>query len=251
MISSGTKRGLAAVAVSALAVAGLPFLASSASADTGDEFQFVAAGPTRNSVDATAIGGFVVLKSKAGTVSAADAQSATTGIKAIGTDLTSPANNASQTVSPNLAGIQVAADDASNPFGGLDGYDEIYVPVKVFTPTAGSTANYALYLDDNNSGTVQATEPRAAVTQSTSGAPASISVDPASQTAASGAQSGNYVGTVKDSAGRTTQLLAAGEALSVVPDADTQIQLVTTPASAEGAAGAPAPVSPIAVAQRR
>ena len=44
MISSGMKRGLAATAVSALAVAGLPFLASSADAAAGDQMQAMTAG---------------------------------------------------------------------------------------------------------------------------------------------------------------------------------------------------------------
>lgn len=204
--SSGIKRGLAATAVAALAVTGIPALASSASAASGDEIQFVAAGPTRDSVDGAAIGGYIVLKTKGITEAEAEAS-----LAVIGTDLSSPANNANQTIVPNLtpALVQFMADGATNPFGGADGYDEIYVPVKVDTASAGQTANYAIYLNDDATPGVQSTEPRAAVQQATSGAPAALSIAPVSQTAPVGVNSGDYTATVKDSAGRTTQLMGA------------------------------------------
>lgn len=210
MNSSGIKRGLAATAVGALAVTGLPFLASSASAAPGDELQFVGAGPTRDSVAAGAPGGYVVLKAK-GVADQADAQAR---IKAIGTDLTSSPNNANQSVQVNTAGILFAADGPTNMFGGTDGYAEIYVPVKVDTATTGATANYALFLDDDDSvapaggdGVVQSTEARVQVQQATSGAPATVEVAPVTQTAPVDVDSGDYTLTVKDAAGRTTQLI--------------------------------------------
>ncbi len=64
MNSSGIKRGLAGSAVAALAVTGLPFLASSASAASDDELHFVSAGPTRDGIT-NAVGGYVTLKAKA------------------------------------------------------------------------------------------------------------------------------------------------------------------------------------------
>ena len=69
MISSGIKRGLAASAVSALAVAGLPLLASSASAAAGDSIAVAWVGPVLNG---GTMGGVVVLKTKG--VSQAEAE---------------------------------------------------------------------------------------------------------------------------------------------------------------------------------
>lgn len=246
MNSSGIKRGLAASAVAALAVTGIPALASSASAAPGDELQFVAAGPTRDSIAGTAPGGYVVLKAK-GVADLADAQAR---ITAIGTDLVSSEDNANQSVEVNSGGIVFMADAASNPFGGADGYSEIYVPVRVDTATVGATASYALFLDDGTAG-VQSTEARVQVQQATSGAPASITVEPSVQTAPAGVQSGNYVGTVKDAAGRVTQILGGGaEDITINPDADTSIQKVSTPASAEGANDGNIVVGVADVAQR-
>ncbi|GAB6986703.1 hypothetical protein [Nocardioides pyridinolyticus] len=247
MNSSGIKRGLAGSAVAALAVTGLPFLASSASAASDDELHFVSAGPTRDGIT-NAVGGYVTLKAK-GVVSTADAQAR---IKAINTDLDGTPNNANQTIDVIETGIVWIADAASNPNGGLDGYDEILVPVAVDTATTGATASYALFLDDfaapdtTGDGVVQSTEARVQVKQTTSGAPASLTLDPVTQTAPANVQSGDYVGTVKDSAGRTTQFLST-ESATIDPDATTQVQKA---GDAEGAADAPVTIAAADVAQR-
>ena len=65
MNSSGTKRGLAVAAVSALAVAGIPALATSANAATGDTLTVVSAGPALNGGN---VGAVVVLKTSGRTV---------------------------------------------------------------------------------------------------------------------------------------------------------------------------------------
>jgi len=211
MNSSGIKRGLAGTAVAALAVTGLPFLASSASAASG-EIVFGAAGPTRDSVAATATGGIVVLKVKSGVVDADAAK-----IKAIATDLTTSANTPTQAVAVQNGSIPAMNPDSSSDVFGADGYQEMYVPVRVDTSVTGASATYALWLDDDSDGVVDAGEARTQVTQQTSGAPATVTVDPLQQTAPASVASGNYTGTLKDSAGRTTQLLGAGESVTIDP----------------------------------
>lgn len=220
MNSSGIKRGLAASAVAALAVAGLPFLASSANAATGDEVVLGSVGPTLNGGD---VGGVVVLKTK--NISEAEAEgdptaANTTAFQLTNTTLNGSPTNANQAVS--LVGVPVYTADASDTHPG-DGYNEVTLHVAVTTSDPGAIANYALYLDDSNAGandeTVQASEARVQVSQQTSGALASLDVSPATQSAAQGINSGNYTVTAKDSAGRTTQLMAADTvAVTIAPD---------------------------------
>src|SRR4051794_31564135 len=69
MNSSGIKRGLAGSAVAALAVTGLPFLASSASAAAGDTLTVLSTGPALNGGNEGAV---VVLRAKDGSVDVND-----------------------------------------------------------------------------------------------------------------------------------------------------------------------------------
>ena len=204
MNSSGIKRGLAATAVAALAVTGLPLFASSASAETGDVIEVGSVGPTRNG---GSVGGVVVLKTKNITEAEAegDPAGAVPALKLANTALNAGPNASNQTVAikglPVFAGSGTAGDSNKT-----DGFDEVTLRVTVTTPSAGQTANYAIYLDDNDSDTVQAGEQRVQVAQSTSGAVTSAAITPATQTAPAGVDSGNYTLTLKDSAGRVTQL---------------------------------------------
>jgi len=211
MNSSGIKRGLAATAVAALAVTGLPFLASSASANAGGEMSVLFTGPVRNAGD---VGGVIVLKTK--DIDAAEldiANEALTGLP----------NNANQSAS--IVGTPYTLAGAA---GG--GYDITVVHVKATTTSPGGNVKYALYDDFDNGATVttadvDAGEQRVQVSVTTAGAPASFAVTPASQSAASGVFSGDYVATLKDSEGRTTQLLA-GETASIGTDATTQLRFL-------------------------
>ncbi|GAA4380208.1 hypothetical protein [Nocardioides caricicola] len=209
MNSSGIKRGLAATAVSALAIAGIPLLASSASAEPGDEIVLGSVGPTLNG---GTTGGVVVLKTK--NISEAQAEgdpgaANTAAFQLSNTNLNGSPTNANQAVS--LVGVPVWVESGTaNDSNKTDGYDEVTLRVAVTTSDPGAAAAYAIYMDDATTGgddqTVQASEARVQVSQTTSGALASVEIAPASQTVAAGNTSGDYTVTLKDSAGRTTQL---------------------------------------------
>lgn len=202
MISSGTKRGLAAAAVSAMAVAGLPFLASSASAADATALQLAYVGPTR---DAGTTGGLLILKMKG--VTGVDDFSK---LKVAATNLTDSASDVNQTIGdPTLIDFQ--PDGATNRFGGADGYSEAYFLVPVDTTSVGDTFKYAAYWDNDDAGTnsvpdVDTNDQRVQVTGKTTGAPASLSIAPAKQTAPENVDSGDYTLTLKDSGGNVTQL---------------------------------------------
>lgn len=211
MISSGIKRGLAASAVSALAVAGLPLLASSASATAGDSIAVASVGPVLNGGDQ---GGVVVLKTKG--ITAAN-------LKLIGSDLTSSANNPTQSVS--IVSRSVAAEGTANDSNKTDGLDEITLHIKATTANAGDVAKFAVYEDEfvapatAGNDAVDAGEARQQVSMTTSGPVATIGVSPASQSVASGIESGDYTVSLKDAAGRATQL-ATTDAITVVGGGD-------------------------------
>jgi len=211
MNSSGIKRGLAATAVAALAVTGLPFLASSASANAGGEMSVLFTGPVRNAGD---VGGVIVLKTK--DIDAAELDIANESLNGL-------PNNANQSAS--IVGTPYTLVGAAG-----NGYDITVVHVKATTTSPGGNVKYALYDDFDNGATVStadvdAGEQRVQVSVTTAGAPASFAVTPASQSAASGVFSGDYVATLKDSEGRTTQLLA-GETASITTAATTQLRFL-------------------------
>ena len=219
MNSSGIKRGLAASAVAAMAVTGLPFLASSASADTGDVINVASTGPVLNGGTE---GGVVVLNTKG--VNPANLELANTTLNA---GPNGPTQNVSIVGTPTVVNSGAAGDTTPN-----DGLDQITVRIAVTTPTAGGTANFAVYedeadtavVDDNGTpadptddtttmeqnGSVDADEARAQVSMTTSGPVAAIAVTPASQTSAQNVPSNPYTVTLRDSAGRLTQLPANG-----------------------------------------
>ncbi len=236
MNSSGIKRGLATTAVSALAVAGIPFIASSASAATGDSIEVASVGPVRN---AGTQGGVVVLKTKG-----VDEDN----IRLSATDLTSRADSPSQTV--EIVGSEIALSGTANDTNKTDGLDEITLNVRVSTPAAGGNFAFAVYEDEDNDtadsdpGTpgiqldgvsdlpltgaqapdVDATEARANVTGSTAGAPTSIAISPETQTTSAGVPTGDYTATIRDASNNLTQLTAgetfvlAGTGVTFTPD---------------------------------
>ncbi|WP_296605949.1 hypothetical protein, partial [Nocardioides sp.] len=203
----GIKRGLAVSAVSALAVAGVPALASSASAAVGDTFTVVSAGPALNG---GTDGALVTLRAKDGVI--------TPGlIKAVGTSgttLGTEDNDAQNVEVVSTAGpVNDTADSA---------YEFIQVRVAVTTTNPGDTAAFRLFEDDTNAGTLDASEARQPVSISTAGAAASLVVAPSSQSAPQGLESGEYTVTVKDAAGRTTQL-ASGQNIGLTSDAEVTV----------------------------
>jgi hypothetical protein len=234
MNSSGIKRGLAVSAISALAVAGIPALASPASAETGDVATVAYTGPIRNAGN---VGGLIVLKTK-GIDSLADAQARLQIVDAdlVGTDtLSSPA----QTVVLDRSTIDFEADDEDNEFGGDDGFDEVSFRVTATTPSPGDAVRFAAYFndvvqvdDDSNPATpanddsstggntpgdgtldtpvgnsaVDSDEARVQIDTVTSGPVASLTITPANQTAPAGQESEDYTLTLRDSDNRLTQL---------------------------------------------
>ncbi|TIC81662.1 DUF1090 domain-containing protein [Nocardioides sp. GY 10127] len=182
MNSSGIKRGLAVSAISALAVAGVPFIASPASAASGDSLTFTSAGPVRN-------GGSVGAK-----ISFKYTGDVTDGtFMVIGSDLTSDADTPTQTIGTPGA---VTVDPATKT-----GY--VFVPVT--TSADGASYSFAIYEDEGTAG-VQANEARMVVSGTTSGVPASVVISPDTQTAPAGTYTDDYTVTLKDSSGRVTQL---------------------------------------------
>lgn len=216
MNSSGIKRGLAASAVSALAIAGVPLLATSASAAPGETLTVVSVGPTLNGGD---LGGQVHLKLSS-TIDEDDIDGTVSDLEVANPNLNGPASNGNQAV--EIVDVTFIANGDALDSNKTDGLDEAIVDVKVTTSDTGATATYAIYVDDDGGHTaatagppatpeipdVDAGEARVQVSQVTSGPLASLDVAPAAQNTAQGVESGAYTVTAKDAQGRTTQLLS-------------------------------------------
>jgi hypothetical protein len=196
MNSSGIKRGLAASAVSALAVAGIPALASSAHAAPGDSITVASVGPVRN---AGTTGGVVLLKTKG-----VDE----TNLELVASNLTGSGSPtvADATQSVTLLSATRVANGTTGDSDPTDGLDEITARLAVTTPSAGGAFNVAIYEEEGGSAGVDAAEPRAQVSGITSGPIAALEITPASQTAPEGQASAPYTLNLRDSAGRLTQL---------------------------------------------
>ena len=230
MNSSGIKRGLAASAVAALAVAGLPLLATSASA--APTASLVYSGPTRNG---GTIGGMQVI-----TVSEFPDGDGTPGppigaqrLKIIGSDLTTPATDVFG--KPAIASATYS--------GSPTGTGAVVAMVTATTPTDGDTVKYALWVDVDNDNVVDGNEPRVQVSTVLTGAPTSVDVTPASQTVTTDEFSGDYTAVLKDAAGRDTQLSGA-EVATIDAPASTTLQTLdplstpTSPAYVDQGTGA-------------
>ncbi|WP_435745888.1 hypothetical protein [Nocardioides sp. SYSU DS0663] len=204
MNSSGIKRGLAATAVGALAVTGVPALATSASAEVGDVLQVVS---TTNARNAGQVGALVVLN--------------TSGVNENNLEL------AATNLDPNEdSGTQsVEIVDAVRILSGAPGdatpnnnLDQINVRVTVTTPNAGDTAEFVIFEDEGEDtdndpatpavfdGQVDAAEARAQASVQTAGPVANLTVTPSSQSAPAGQTSAPYTVTLRDAGGRQTQL---------------------------------------------
>ncbi|MDN4160218.1 beta strand repeat-containing protein [Nocardioides abyssi] len=219
MNSSGIKRGLAVSAISALAVAGIPALASPASADTGDVLTVASVGPARNG----GTEGALVRLNTSGIIPS--------NLEVIGTNLTSPATNGTQAVAIVGRSAVIASGSAQDTTPG-DGLAQIVLEVTVTTPTAGDTANFVVFEDEADTdlpndnpdagptvrnGAVDADEARTAVAVQTSGPVASVDITPANQTSPAGVASAPYTVTVRDSANRLTQLTGLEDLDLTVP----------------------------------
>ena len=199
MNSSGIKRGLAAGAVAALAVTGLPFLASSASAAPGDSIAIGSVGPIRNANDD---GGKVVLKTKG-----VDP----TKLELAASSLAGTPNTPNQTV--DIVGTPtIVANAATGDSDPKDGLDEITLYITATTPAANSPIAFAIFEDEGATpnGNVDAAEPRVQFTATTAGAPASVDISTRQPATAVGSPVSFSV-EVKDAAGNLTQLLDGEE----------------------------------------
>ncbi|GGO71397.1 beta strand repeat-containing protein [Nocardioides deserti] len=208
MNSSGIKRGLAVSAISALAVAGIPALASPASADVNDVINVAFEGPARNGSTGAGNGAIIVLETKG--ITELEAQNLTV----VDNDLEGSANDATQTIGA-VTVLDYREDDGTpapaetNEFGNNDGFDEIVIQVPVTTTDVGDTAEFAVYLEEGGTAGVDATEPRAQLSIQTGGVPTTAEISPNSQTTAAGQQSAPYTVTLRDAGGRLTQLTGA------------------------------------------
>jgi hypothetical protein len=202
MNSSGIKRGLAGSAVAALAVTGLPFLASTADAAVGDNFTVTYTGPALNGGDE---GALVVIRAEDGEI--------TPGLlKAVGTTGTTTGSEDTADQNVEVLSASPAVNDPAN-----NAYEFIEVRVAVTTAANGDTANFRLFEDDApTNDTLDASEARQTVSISTAGPLASVDVSPATQSSPENIESGAYTVTLKDAAGRTTQLLEADQ-LNITP----------------------------------
>lgn len=201
MNSSGIKRGLASTAVAALAVTGLPFLASSASAAATDisALQLGSVGPVR---DGGNQGGVVVLKVKEGSTSITPANFLLSRTDDRTQDADIPGKQDITRVGNSAV---IDENDPADSTPG-DGFDEVHLNVGVLTAKAGNSYAYSVYYDANVDGDYDLGEPVVDVTGTTVGDPVGFSISPSSQTTAEGTPSGKYTVALVDSSNRPTQL---------------------------------------------
>jgi len=198
MNSSGIKRGLATTAVTALAVAGLPLIASSASAATGDSMTLVSVSPARNGGDAGVLIQVTVKGINENNVKIADSNLADFD-----------PNTPNQTIG-SLSVHQVIADKAAGDSNPNDGLDEVVFKVsKITTSADGGDFKFALFEDEANPTDVDADEARVQVTGKTAGAVKAVTVSPGSQSAPLDTDSGKYKVSLVDANGQPTQLSGA------------------------------------------
>jgi hypothetical protein len=205
MNSSGMKRGLAATAISALAVTGLPFLATSAGAAPGDNFTVAFTGPALNGDSQGAV---VVIRAEVNEIDETLLEVTSTTSPDAGSE-----DTGEQTV--DIVGTPTASPDPAN-----SAYELIEVRIQTTTTTTGATASFRLFENDGTDpDALEASEARQPVSITTAGPLAQIDVSPASQTSAAGVESAPYTVTIKDSAGRTTQL-AAAETITIADEGE-------------------------------
>lgn len=222
MNSSGIKRGLATTAVTALAVAGVPFIATSASAASGDSLGYLSTGALRNGNTA---GGEFYLSSSSNDLEASFAGGDLYVVNAdySGTPRVVDGTKEITSAAFDLDIIDVVLRDP-NPSNAIspekypDGLYHYTVRAAVTTGTA-SSAKFGLFEDADGNGSVSASDPKVSLDITPTGAPASVEVSPATNTTATNVASPDYNVTVKDAGGKVTQLIA-GEALTISTTSD-------------------------------
>jgi hypothetical protein len=216
MNSSGIKRGLATTAVSALAIAGLPLFASSASAVvTGAaEIKVVSKSGVRQGGD---VGGLITLNVK-GIYEQVTANGVDDGATEIplaanfklgrqSAPGTSPATETGSSTAALVPGsVNVIADGAAGDTVKNDGYDTVTLRVTATTATVGGTAPFAIYYDDDADG-YDLGEPLVKDSVTTVGAPTKATLTPATTTAAKD-QAVDYTLKLVDANGNPTQTLS-------------------------------------------
>jgi hypothetical protein len=200
MNSSGiVKKGLAASAISALAITGVPALVTSASAAPGDVIQIQSVGPARN---AGTEGAIIVLNTSG--VPNEDL------LEIADLDGTGDGNDNTQAVAI-IASDRVASGAAGDSTPN-DGLDQITLRVTVTTPPGGDDVANFLIFEDEAGGTdnvADVTEARVPVAVETTGAPTTLEITPPSQTSPAGTPSAPYTVTIRDAEGDLTQLTGA------------------------------------------
>lgn len=231
MNSSGIKRGLAASAVAALAVAGIPALATSASAAVGDSFTVVSTGPALNGANAAGEGALVTIRFKDGTITPASLATAGTTTDAVNSE-----DTGSQTVGTVTAGAPY-----NDPADAT--YDFLDVRIPVTTPAPGQTATFRLFENDGaNAGALEASEARQQVSIKTGGPVAGLAITPNTQTSPEGIPSGNYTLQLLDQGNNPTQLAAAetvdltASGVATVTDGSGTPQVIDSTEAAGGSA---------------
>lgn len=226
MNSSGIKRGLATTAVSALAIAGIPFIASSASASATD-LTIAYQGPARSGGDQGAV---VIFSVPQGTViNPGDVKL----FKSDNTGLLTPTPNQSASIvdrganglpgggDGNANDVTVVAD--ADMVGDPATTDEYQVNIAATAANGVNSVNFSLVIDKGAPNAVDPTDLRTPVTLSVGRAPTQLSVTPSSQSAPAGQDSGDYTVAIADAAGNPTQLQLA-EVVEIDPrDANTNI----------------------------
>ena len=204
MNSSGIKRGLATTAVTALAVAGLPLIASSASAVSGDTMSFLSEGPIR---DGNAAGGSVIIKSSSMNIDPEAiyvGKADYSGAKAIVDEEIEIQSTAFDVDvlsfelldgNPNKADIQKFADGFYH-----------YEMVTAVTLGSASKATFGVFEDGDGNKIANASDAKTVVEVTPTGAPDTIAISPDTNTTATGVESPKYTVTVKDANGKVTQL---------------------------------------------
>ncbi len=194
MNSSGIKRGVAAVALSALAVTGSPFIASSAQATTGDSFTVTYTGPALNGDTG---GALVILRAQDGTITPSDLSLTSTSSTTEGSQ-----NNGDQTA--EIVDYFVEQDPSAPAFE----FIKVYIATE--TNPVGSTATFRIFEDDNSPGTVNqldTNEARQTVSITTAGPATRLDLTgPSNSSQPSDQESGTYTVTAYDAANRVTQL---------------------------------------------
>ncbi|WP_232679758.1 hypothetical protein [Nocardioides sp. R-C-SC26] len=196
------KRALALSTGAVLSVGALAFVAPAANA-ADSVFTVGTIGPVR---DAGTVGGLVVVKTDY-----AGAIATPANIRLGAFDYSSN--------DENIPGVQAVAYAAVNPRTVVpsgspldtvpgDGLAEIHLRVTGDVTNVGDSIKYSVWYDADGGNDFDVNEPRFQVTAGTTGIPTGIDITPQLQNAPEGVDSNPFTATIRDSAGRITQLTA-------------------------------------------